>query len=176
MSAEPPTQATPDEVAQRAQADHEAERRLSSEIYGLIIASSVLAASADDDDIVHVAGSVLGTLLVYWLAETYAHVMAARHVTGRSSAWTAVRHDLRTGWPLVSASFIPLIVVVLAAIVGADVEIAETAGLICATVLLFASGWVAGRRRGSTGFGLFGGAVAAACFGVVLVGLKATLH
>jgi hypothetical protein len=155
---------------------HETERRLASGIYGLIVASSVLAAGVDDDSIGHVAVSVLVTLVVYWLAETYAHAMAARHVRGERVDWTHTRRDLRTGWPLVSASFTPLISVVFAAVLGASVGTAQTVGLICATVLLFSSGWVAGRRRGLTGVRLLPGAVVAASFGVALIALKTALH
>lgn len=149
---------------------------MASEIYGLIVASSVLAAGADDDDIVHVALSVLVTLVVYWLAETYAHMMAVRHVRGKRTSWPQARSDLRNGWPLVSASFTPLLAVVAAAILGADVSTAQTVGMICASALLFGSGFIAGRRRGLTGIRLVLAALVAASFGIVLIGLKSALH
>jgi len=155
---------------------HTTEARLASEIYGLIVASSVLAAGAEDDDIAHVALSVLITLVVYWLAETYAHIMAAQHVRGERLQWAQTRHDLRNGWPLVSASFVPLLAVVISAGLGAGVGRAQTVGLICATVLLFVSGFAAGRRRGLTGFQQILAALIAAGFGVALIGLKSALH
>lgn len=150
---------------------------MASEIYGLIVASSVLAASDhEEEDVVEVALAVLVTLVVYWLAEAYAHVMAARHVRGERIRWSQATSTLRAGWPLVSASFTPLIAVVVSAVLGADVFEAQTVGMICATVLLFISGWVAGRRNGMTGFRRLGSALVAATFGLALIGLKAALH
>lgn len=175
MPTEPPASS---EAVEASTADRvpETETRMASEIYGLIVASSVLAAGSQDDGILQVALTVLITLVVYWLAETYAHVMAVRHVRGHGLSWAHSRHDLRRGWPLVSASFIPLLVVVGAAILGADVSAAQNAGLICATVLLFSSGLVAGRRSGLTGYKLALAALTAAGFGIALIGLKAALH
>jgi hypothetical protein len=69
-----------------------------------------------------------------------------------------------------------LIAVGLAAILGASVSTAQTVGLLCATVLLFSSGWIAGRRGGLTGLRLLLGALTAAAFGAALIGLKASLH
>jgi hypothetical protein len=148
---------------------------MASEIYGLIIASSVLAASADDDDIVHVSLSVLVTLVVYWLAESYAHVMALMHARAAGTMALAVR-ELRSGWPLVSASFIPLLAVVTSAVLGQQVRTAQTVGMICSTVLLFGSGWIAGRSSGLTGIRRLLAALIAAGFGLALIGLKAALH
>jgi hypothetical protein len=152
------------------------EIRMASEIYGLIVASSVLAAGTHDDDVLHVALAVLITLVVYWLAETYAHVIAASHIRGRRLSWARARYELRAGWPLVSASFTPLIVVVVTAAIGADINAAQVAGLICATVLLFISGWIAGRSVGATRFRRLLAALVAASFGLILIALKAALH
>jgi hypothetical protein len=176
MSADEPDPVDPADGSTGIGTEPQTERRLASEIYGLIVASSVLAAGADDDDIAHVSLSVLVTLVVYWLAETYAHVMALRHVRGRRIGWAEARHDLRTGWPLVSASFVPLIAVVIAALLGTSVGTAQTVGLTCATLLLFSSGWIAGRRGGLTGWQRLLGATIAAGFGVALIALKTALH
>jgi hypothetical protein len=77
---------------------------------------------------------------------------------------------------LVSASFTPLVAVVIAAALGANVSTAKTIGLTWATLLLFSSGWVSGRRGGLTGARLLIGAVIAASFGVALIALKTSLH
>ncbi len=155
---------------------HAAERRMASEIYGLIVASSVLAVGYSTDGIRGVAGSVLSTLIVYWLAESYAHIMAMRHIRGRRINWRHARHELRTGWPLVSASFIPLLAVIVAGSVGASVSNAQTVGLIAATVLLFISGWISSRNSDLHGIKRLLIALLAAAFGGALIILKAALH
>jgi hypothetical protein len=159
-----------------AVADAAAERRMASEIYGLIIASSVLAAGDYDEDIVDVSVSVLVTLVVYWLAEAYAHVLAARHARGHLVRWPRLSRTLRAGWPLVSASFLPLVAVVGSAILGADVPTAQTVGMLCATVLLFGTGWVAAARSRMGYLQRLLSALVAAGFGVALIALKAALH
>jgi hypothetical protein len=176
MSADEPVPGDPVEAPPAVRSEPEAERRLASGIYGLIVASSVLAASAGNEDIAHVSLSVLVTLVVYWLAETYARIMAAQHVRGQQLGWARAGHDLRAGWPMVSASFTPLVAVVIAAALGVNVSTAKTIGLAWATILLFSSGWVSGRRRGMTGARLLLGAVIAASFGVALIALKTSLH
>jgi hypothetical protein len=175
VSAERSNSATDDDAVATTEqhGDHATEQRMASEIYGLIIASSVLAAGADDEDITHVALSVLVTLVVYWLAEAYAHSIAAWRVHGRRSR---VFRELRSGWPLVSASFIPLLAVMLTALFGASVGAAQVVGMICATVLLFGSGWVAARDNELAGYRRLLSGLLAASLGIVLIVLKSLLH
>jgi hypothetical protein len=175
MVAERSSAASADHSPESGDKDHAAEQRLASEIYGLIIASSVLAAGTDDHNILHVALSVFVTLVVYWLAETYAHVIAAHHVRGQK-IWWHTRRELRAGWPLVSASFIPLVTVIVAALFGATVDTAQTVGMVATTALLFAAGWIAARRNDLAGFRPVLAAALAAGLGVVLIGLKTALH
>src|ERR687898_796294 len=71
------------EVAPAASTEHEATEeveRLAASIYGTIVASSVLAASASNLSIGETCLAVIVTVLVYWLAETYAASLAARTV------------------------------------------------------------------------------------------------
>ena len=48
-------------------------------------------------------------------------------------------------WPMVSASFAPLLVVLLARVAGASISVADDAGLVAAIVLLMIYGWLAAR-------------------------------
>ena len=52
---------------------HEHRRRASA-LYGLIIGGSVLAAASADQRLAFVALSVIATLAVYWIAETYVYL------------------------------------------------------------------------------------------------------
>src|SRR6185503_994114 len=87
------------------------EARTAHGIYGLIVGSAVMAA-AQGDAVGRLAVAVLVTLLIYWVAERYAHVMARRIVLGRRLTRPEMRRELSHGWELVTASYIPLIVLV----------------------------------------------------------------
>jgi hypothetical protein len=87
-----------------------------------------------------------------------------------------VRRQLTTGLELLSASFLPLVVLGAVRLVGFSLITAEIVSLLCSTVLLGAAGWRIGRRgRLRTGERLVSTAVAAA-FGAAMIALKAFLH
>ena len=144
-------------------------------IYGLIVSAAVMAASHADRVLV-VAVAVLVTLTVYWSAERYARVVAERIHDGRRPSWQHVRHELRSGWAIVSASSLPLFVLVLAALGGAGVYGAVLAALTCTTVLLGIAGWEIGRGGGLTTGERLVSAGVAGLFGLAMVVLKALLH
>jgi Na+-driven multidrug efflux pump len=62
--------------------------------------------------------SVVVTLLVYWLAEEYAEVLGEQAAGGRLPGWAYIRGALVATWPMVSASFVPLMALVLARLAG----------------------------------------------------------
>src|SRR5262245_42844309 len=90
-----------------------------SGIYGTIICASVMAAASELDAVGEVAFTVLVTVLVYWIAERWSHVLAAG-IRGRALSRHESRRVLVEGWPMVQASYLPLIVLVLAGILGAN--------------------------------------------------------
>ena len=89
----------------RATAD---ERGVASAIYGLVVCSATLAAASASGELSFVAVSVLVTVVVYWLAESYAHALARHAVEQEPLGWSGTLATLSQGWPMVSASFIPL--------------------------------------------------------------------
>ena len=80
------------------------------------------------------------------------------------------------GWHLVSASYLPLTVVVGATLVGAEVVTIVLLGLIASTVLLFLAGWNASYRSGLRGARLVLSSLVAGLFGLVMIALKLVLH
>ena len=166
----------PQDVATKVQdeeAEHEVERT-SAAIYGTIVLSSALAGSAGRS----LGGVILtgvSTVLIYWIAEEYAWALAHHAIAGRvarAAAWTR----LRNGLPMMEATFGPLVVVVLAGMVGAPVSDAVTWGLVSASCLLGAFGAIAARKSGARRLGTIGSAVIAAALGGAVVVLKVTLH
>jgi hypothetical protein len=96
-------------------------------IYGIIVSSAVMA-SAHDDSVLKLAVAVLATLLIYWAADAFAHVMGERIIHAPELTLGRLRRHSGTGWELVSASFLPLGVLLAQQPAGRDVDDAVLAG------------------------------------------------
>ena len=75
-------------------------------------------------------------------------------------------------WPMVSASYVPLIVLVVARLLGTTPSTAALFALIGTVMLLMVSAWRAGRSAGLTGVPLGGMTVVAGLLGLGMIGLK----
>src|SRR5262250_2655099 len=80
--------------------------------------------------------AVVVTLLVYWLAEEYAELLGEQATGGKLPSRVYIRQALAATWPMVSASFLPLLTLVLARLAGASAAAAANVGLAAAIVLL----------------------------------------
>jgi hypothetical protein len=150
--------------------------RLAAAVYGTIVAGSVMAAGAGHLSAARTAVAVLVTVFIYWLAESYAHLLAIR-VVGVSDARRAhARHRLTNSWRLVTASFIPVAGMGLASLAGADARDAVLVGLLCTTALLAVLGWWAAQRSGLHGLGLVASTLGSGLIGLALIALKFALH
>lgn len=151
------------------------EEGTAAAIYGVIVSAAVMASSHAESG-VKVDLAVLVTLVIYWGAERYARLMAQRIHAGHRPRWAQVRHELSSGWEMVTASALPLAVLAALSVLGVGLQAAVLAALCCSTVLLGLAGWEMGRSgRLSTGERLVSTGVAAA-FGVVMIVLKSLLH
>jgi hypothetical protein len=120
-----------------------AGRRRAAGIYGAIITAAVMTAAGSALSTSALAVAVLVTLVVYWLAENYAEVLGEQVTGGRLPSLAQIRRLLAGGWPMVSASFAPLVVLVVLVLVrlaGASASSAATAGVGAAVVLLTVHG------------------------------------
>jgi positive regulator of sigma E activity len=151
------------------------EESTAAGLYGVIVASAVMAASHANGALA-VAVAVVITLLVYWAAERYARLVAERIHDGHRPTWGEVRRQLTRGWEFVTASFLPLVVMIVARLLGAQVAGAVLAGLLCSTVLLGVAGWEIGRHGRLTTAERVASSVVAALFGVGMILMKALLH
>ena len=122
-----------------------------------------------------VAAAVLMTLIIYWAAERWSQVLGSQ-LAGEPLTTRRVVQVFADGWPMVQASYLPLVVMVLASLCGADEDLSVTVALGSIVVLLVAFGALAGRRAGVTGWPLGLVAVVSGAFGVALIVLKALLH
>lgn len=150
-------------------------RRISSGLYGLIVAGVVLSTAGGEERLLRLGLSLVATQAVYWLAETYVHLMAERQVRGRELPWAAVRSVGKDGLSMITVSALPIAVLFGCALLGMDTVRATEFALAATTVLLFIGGFRISRAAGLTGARLIVSATACGMLGLVMVGLKAGL-
>lgn len=144
-------------------------------IYGVIVSAAVMAATHAPTAAAIVV-AVLVTLCVYWAAERYALIVAERIHEGHRPRWRIVWRQITGGWEMVTASVLPLLVLVLARVLGAELRTAVLCGLSGSTVVLCAAGWHVGRGGRLTTAERVVSSAVAGVFGVGLILLKALLH
>jgi hypothetical protein len=172
---------TPESLDPAAHLHHRLERvelasRVSAAIYGLIVSGAVMAAAGEHGSAWDVAITVFITVLVYWAAESYADVLGEQIAEERRSTWSRARELLRQGWPLVEASYVPLVVLLIARMVGASSTVAITAGLVTNALLLVALGWIASMQTERSLPRRMLAAALAGAFGVIMIAIKTLLH
>lgn len=146
-----------------------------SGIYGVIVSSAVMSAS-HAQKAYQVIVAVLVTLVIYWGAERYARIVAERIHEGHRPNWTTVRHQLTHGWEMVTASTLPLVVLAVLSVLGAELLTAILAALACSTVLLCVAGWAVGRDGRLTTRERVVSSAIAGMFGLLFIVLKTVLH
>jgi hypothetical protein len=147
-------------------------RRRAAGIYGAIITAAILDTAGGHLSTAALAVSVVVTLLVYWLAEEYSEILGEQAAGGLLPGWADIRAALMATWPMVSASFAPLLALVLARLAGASASAAANVGLTAAIVLLTIHGWWAGRAAQLRGWQLLLATLVAAALGLVMIALK----
>jgi hypothetical protein len=148
--------------------------RAPTAIYGTIISASVLAA-AYGDTAVEVAVGVFVTLLVYWLAERWSELIAG-HLRGEPLTWAHTRQVFVHGWPMVQASYGPMLVLIIATLFGLDVEEAVELALVATVLVLLGLGALVGRKANLPLWGVFVSAGFVGLLGALLIVLKSLLH
>lgn len=154
---------------------HDTAEGTASGIYGVIVCAAMLVTSHAERAWQEVL-AVLITLTIYWAAERYARILAERIHQGRRPTWRTVRHQLTSGWEIVTASTLPLLILVLMRLSGVSLETAEFAALSCTTVLLCAAGWRMGAAGRLTTAERLVSTATAGGFGVAMILLKTLLH
>ena len=147
-------------------------------IYGLILATSVIAVSREYDstDAGTIGITVLVTGIVFWLAHVYSRVLsrsiARRRMLTRPEMGEALRHD----WPLVEVT-VPLVVILALGGIGV---LPDRAAIVIATLValveLGAAGAYAARMSGAGARGTILSTVVAVALGGAVILLKALVH
>ena len=99
--------------------------QLAGGIYGTIVVAGLLAATGPDDDpeVWPTALWVIVTVLVFWLAHSWS-LSIARRATGMDAEHRGLRQTLAHHWPIFQAAFPPVVVMFVAAALGANDETA----------------------------------------------------
>jgi hypothetical protein len=147
-------------------------RRRAAGIYGAIITAAILDTAGAHLPTAALVIAVVVTLLVYWLAEEYAELLGEQAQGGHLPDRARIRGALAATWPMVSASYLPLLALVLARLAGASTLAAANVGLAVAIVLLTIHGWLAGRSAQLHSWQLFAATSIAAGLGLVMILLK----
>ncbi|CAM3608085.1 hypothetical protein [Isoptericola cucumis] len=148
----------------------------SAYLYGLVITGSVLAAAPDGTPLLRVAALLAGTLFVYWCAEAYAHLIAARAHLRRTLRAHERRAVVAAGLPLVAACAVPVLVILLEAVLRVDPSVAVDVALVVNVLLLVGVGWRMSTASGLTGIRRLASTALSGLLGVVMIVLKLSLH
>lgn len=148
-------------------------------IYALIlVAGIIVTAGRHGDSSWAVFWTVVGTVLVFWLAHIYAgtlaHLNVGRH--DRVELRTAFRASVRRSSGLVIGAAVPAVILLLGATRVIDDENAMWFALWVEVAALAVLGYFAFFKRGATMPIRLLGALTTALFGLAMIGLKVIIH
>jgi hypothetical protein len=144
-------------------------------ITGTVVSAAVIASAAGHLEETRLVIAILGTSLIYWLAHLHARTLGDS-VKHRTHPVDAFKEALAETWPILAAALVPAVILILTQLAGLPIRTDAWIAVIASTVLLTVYSFFAGRRGG---LGL-GGSLLSACIGALLgllvIGLKASLH
>jgi hypothetical protein len=145
-------------------------------ITGTVVCAAVIAAGAGHtDSIRELSVAMIGTITVYWLAHLHAVAIGGAVNKGHHPL-LALRHAAGETWTIAAASLVPLAILLLAHLAGAELSTAAWIALLSTIGLLAVYSFVAGRRGGLGLRGSLVCSVAGAALGILVALLKAALH
>ena len=144
-------------------------------ITGTVVSAAVIAASVGHLEETRLVIAILATAFIYWLAHLHARTLgdAVKHHTHPVDA---LKEALAETWPILAAALVPIIILIVTQLAGADIRTAAWIAVISSTVLLTVYSFFAGRRGGlGIGGSLVSGSIGA-MLGILIIVLKAGLH
>jgi hypothetical protein len=119
--------------------------------------------------------AILGTVAVYWLAHLHAETIGSA-LTHRHHPMLALRHAMAATWLIAGVSVLPVGILLLAELFGAELRTAAWVALIATIGLLTVYSYLAGARGGLDRRGCLVSAAAGAGLGILVALLKVALH
>jgi hypothetical protein len=148
-----------------------------SAVYGSILAAALVGAMFEESaDARSMTLSLLGSVLILWVAHVWSAVIGDRVAEGRLFRNAEIREIATREWPLVEAGVLPVVLLAIAWIGWYSRHTGAVLALAAAVVQLVAWGMFAGHRTETSWyrallFGLFDGVL-----GVVIVTLEISVH
>jgi len=148
-------------------------RDYAAAIYGSIVATAIIGALREAHVTVgEMTIDVLATMVVFWLAHTWAAIAGERIHTGHMLSKDRVLALAREEWPMVEAGFAPVFALALGWVGVLDADDAAKVALAIGVVQLFAWGFVLGRRVYHRWLGALIAGLANGVLGLTLVALE----
>lgn len=147
-------------------------------VYGTILAAATMSVLSEKvyDEPLKLSAQVVGTLVVFWLAHTFALGVAHRAVGNEEDGVNSTREELAITWPMVGAAFPLLVPLFLAAVDVFSTDTGLWISYALAIVILASWGLVIGRRRRLGLGGKTWLVVASGALGLLLITLKELVH
>lgn len=160
-----------DSPARRA-LGHDAAERISAGCYGALVSASTLIGlgNAELSDVIAV---VALTNVVYFATHVFAYSLGD---VSSKRPWQIVRHHLAVGAPMVSVTFLPLLVVVVLFAAGADLQTALLWGVGVAMAYLVVVATAGARLRGYPAVAVVLTAIGSVVISGLLIVAKLLLH
>jgi hypothetical protein len=152
--------------------------RIAAAIYGTILVLAVLSYLSEDDQLGDgdIAIAMVTTAIAYFSAHIYVDYLSARMTGARERTLVLFREVVREEWPLLQATLVPGIPLLLGAFGVYSKETGVDLALGVAFVDLVGWGYAAGRRSYKSRLGAIGSACVAIALGALVVSLKNILH
>ena len=144
-------------------------------ITGTIVSAAAITAAAGHLEETKLVLTVFGTAFIYWLAHLHARTLgdAVKH---HKHPREALRESLAETWPILAATVLPAVILILVQLVGGTIRTAAWCAIIACMALLTLYSFVAARRGGLSTARSIGSATIGALLGLLVIALKASLH
>ncbi len=152
-------------------------RNLTAAIYGTLIIGALLAAeSAEHETYSETVVAVLITLLLYWLAHSYAEFTSRRLQEGRPIRIGDLVRTMGLELPVVIGAAVPLLALLIEWALDVKLTTAVTVAVWVSVVTIVVTEIVAGLRARQSGRDLAFQATLGALLGFLIIVLKRVLH
>jgi hypothetical protein len=148
------------------------EEELGTAILGTVVGLSTMVAAGAHGTLGQVELTVLVTVAIYWAADCYARLLAARGAGRRVKVGSVLRRQ----WPMVEAAYTPLVVLLVVVLVTGNLRVGIFTALGVGTVVLGGLGFFATRRAGGSRSDAVRSSLVSAGLGIVVILLKLVLH